>query len=174
MIRKIKMNEEDEEEKEIVEETEESEDDGLSEDSDGTEISGMLYDVKGRKVDVEHLYAEWKNKEKGERPVNIVRGPRGYRGARGKPGKKGNKGDQGLTGSFTGTDVPNTSVKIETTGLEDSFRQLGNSMDNVWHSVKYFDEDHIQLSTSGSDALRRLNESTRQRDHDHMFVSRNI
>ena len=35
--------------------------------------------------------------------------------------------------------------------------------------------DHIQLSTEAqvhhTDALRRLNESTRQRDHDHMFVS---
>ena len=168
----------DDENEEEREENEESEDDVLSENSDGTEISGMLYDVKGRKVDIEHLYAEWQNKEKGEKPVNIVRGPRGYRGARGKPGKKGNKGDQGPTGSFTSTDLPNTSVKIETTGLEDSFRQLGNSMDNVWQTQRNLNtsmRDHIQLSTEAqahhTDALRRLNESTRQRDHDHMFVS---
>ena len=67
---------------------------------------------------------------------------------------------------------------MDTSGLEDSFRELGNSMKDVWNVQKNLNstmKDHIQIATQvnkkNTEALERLNESTRQRDHDHMFMS---
>ena len=61
--------------------------------------------------------------------------------------------------------------------MEDSFRELGNSMKEVWNvqrSLNTTMKDHIQIATQASkkntEALEKLNESTRQRDYDHMFM----
>ena len=49
---------------------------------------------------------------------------------------------------------------------------------DVWNIQKNLNttmKDHIQIATQANkkntEALERLNESTRQRDHDHMFMS---
>ena len=111
-------------------------------------------------------------------PLRIVRGPRGHRGARGKQGKKGARGNTGPTGSFIDSGIFTGNVNLDTSGLEESFKELGNSMRDVWNIQKNLNttlKDHIQIATQANkkntEALERLNESTRQRDHDHMFMS---
>ena len=69
-------------------------------------------------------------------------------------------------------------MNLDTSGLEESFKEMGNSMRDVWNIQKNLNttmKDHIQIATQANkmntEALERLNESTRQRDHDHMFMS---
>ena len=38
----------------------------MSEDSDETEISGGIYDLKGRRVNMEEIIEEWQNRERIE------------------------------------------------------------------------------------------------------------
>ena len=69
-------------------------------------------------------------------------------------------------------------MNLDTSGLEESFKELGNSMRDVCNIQKNLNttmKDHIQIATQANkkntEALERLNESTRQRDHDDMFMS---
>ena len=100
------------------------------------------------------------------------------RGARGKQGKKGPRGNTGPTGSFVESGISIGSVNLDTSGLEESFKELGNSMKDVWNIQKNLNttmKDHIQIATQANkkntEALEKLNESTSHRDHDHMFMS---
>ena len=124
------------------------------------------------------MFEEWQRDRENRPPLRIVRGPRGCRGARGKQGKKGPRGNTGPTGSFVDSRISTGSVNLDTSGLEESFRELGNSMKDVWNVQKNLNttmKDHIQIAKQANkkntEALERLNESTRQRDHDHMFMS---
>ena len=150
----------------------------MSEVSELSDLSGFLYDLRGRRIDVEEMFEEWQRDRENRPPLRIVRGPRGHRGARGKQGKKGPRGNTVSTGSFVDSGISTGSVNLDTSGLEDSFRELGNSMKEVWNVQKSLNttmKDHIQIATQANkkntEALERLNESTRQRDHDHMFMS---
>ena len=166
-------DEDDEEEEETDEEHEE-----MSEVSELSDLSGFLYDMRGRRIDVEEMFEEWQRDRENRPPLRIVRGPRGHRGARGKQGKKGARGNTGPTGSFIDSGISTGNVNLDTSGLEESFKELGNSMRDVWNIQKNLNttmKDHIQIATQANkkntEALERLNESTRQRDHDHMFMS---
>ena len=166
-------DEDDEEEEETDEEDEE-----MSEVSELSDLSGFLYDMRGRRIDVEEMFEEWQRDRENRPPLRIVRGPRGHRGARGKQGKKGAKGNTGPAGSFIDSGISTGNVNLDTSGLEESFKELGNSMRDVWNIQKNLNttmKDHIQIATQANkkntEALERLNESTRQRDHDHMFMS---
>ena len=159
------------------EETDEEEEE-MSEVSELSDLSGFLYDMRGRRIDVEEMFEEWQRDRENRPPLRIVRGPRGHRGARGKQGKKGARGNTGPPGSFVDSGISTGSVNLDTSGLEESFRELGNSMKDVWNVQKNLNttmKDHIQIATQANkkntEALERLNESTRQRDHDHMFMS---
>ena len=159
-------------------ENEEETDEEMTEVSELSDLSGFLYDMRGRRIDVEEMFEEWQRDRENRPPLRIVRGPRGRRGARGKQGKKGPRGNTGPTGSFIDSGISTGSVNLNTSGLEDSFRELGNSMKEVWNvkrSLNTTMKDHIQIATQANkkntEALERLNESTRQRDHDHMFMS---
>ena len=150
----------------------------MSEVSELSDLSGFLYDLRGRRIDVEEMFEELQRDRENRPPLRIVRGPRGCRGARGKQGKKGPRGNTGPTGSFVDSGISTGSVNLDTSGLEESFRELGNSMKDVWNVQKNLNitmKDHIQIATQANkkntEALERLNESTRQRDHDHMFMS---
>ena len=150
----------------------------MSEVSELSDLSGFLYDMRGRRIDVEEMFEEWQRDRENRPPLRIVRGPRGHRGARGKQGKKGAKGNTGPAGSFTDSGISTGNVNLDTSGLEESFKELGNSMRDVWNIQKNLNttmKDHIQIATQANkkntEALERLNESTRQRDHDHMFMS---
>ena len=150
----------------------------MSEVSELSDLSGFLYDMRGRRIDVEEMFEEWQRDRENRPPLRIVRGPRGHRGARGKQGKKGAKGNTGPTGSFIDSGISTGNVNLDTSGLEESFKELGNSMRDVWNIQKNLNttmKDHIQIATQANkkntEALERLNESTRQRDHDHMFMS---
>ena len=160
------------------EEEETDEDDEQSEMSEDSELSDFLYDIKGNKIDIGQLFQEWQNSKENKPPVRIVRGPRGHRGARGKPGRKGPKGDDSPIRNLTDSGFATNNVSLNTSGLEDSFKELGNSMKNVWTVQRDLNtsmRDHIQITAQAqqknTEALERLNESTRQRDHDHMFVT---
>ena len=150
----------------------------MSEVSELSDLSGFLYDMRGRRIDVEEMFEEWQRDRENRPPLRIVRGPRGHRGARGKQGKKGAKGNTGLAGSFIDSGISTGNVNLDTSGLEESFKELGNSMRDVWNIQKNLNttmKDHIQIATQANkkntEALERRNESTRQRDHDHMFMS---
>ena len=150
----------------------------MSEVSELSDLSGFLYDMRGRRIDVEEMFEEWQRDRENRPPLRIVRGPRGHRGARGKQGKKGARGNTGPTGSFIDSGISTGNVNLDTSGLEESFKELGNSMRDVWNIQKNLNttmKDHIQIATQANkkntEALERLNESTRQRDHDHMFMS---
>ena len=167
----------DDEDDDDEEETDE-EDEEMSEVSELSDLSGFLYDMRGRRIDVKEMYKEWQRDRENRPPLRIVRGPRGRRGARGKQGKKGPRGNTGPAGSFADSGIFTGSVNLDTSGLEDSFRELGNSMKEVWNvqrSLNTTMKDHMQIATQANkkntEALERLNESTRQRDHDHMFMS---
>ena len=150
----------------------------MSEVSELSDLSGFFYDMRGRRIDVEEMFEEWQRDRENRPPLRIVRGPRGHRGARGKQGKKRARGNTGLAGSFIDSGISTGNVNLDTSGLEESFKELGNSMRDVWNIQKNLNttmKDHIQIATQANkkntEALERLNESTRQRDHDHMFMS---
>ena len=172
-------DDDDDEEGDDEEDTEkEEEEETMSEVSDETEISGGIYDLKGRKVNMEEIIEEWQNRERDRKPVKIIRGPRGHRGPRGRQGPKGHRGKVGPAGSFIDSGISGIGTTLDTSGLEDSFKQLGDSMKNVWQVQKTLNtsmRDHIQLTAraqkQNAEALERLNQSTRQRDHDHMFMA---
>ena len=169
----------DDEERDDEEDTEKEEkEETMSEVSDESEISGGIYDIRGRRVDMEEIIEDWQNREKDRKPVKIIRGPRGHRGPRGRQGPKGRKGKVGPTGSFLDSGISGIGTTLDTSGLENSFKQLGDSMNNVWQVQRTLNtsmRDHIQLTAraqkQNAEALERLNQSTRQRDHDHMFMA---
>ena len=118
------------------------------------------------------------NRERDRKSIKIIRGPRGHRGPRGRQGPKGHRGKVGPAGSFIDSAVTGMGTTLDTSGLESSFRQLGDSMKDVWQVQKTLNtsmRDHIQLTAraqkQNAEALERLNQSTRQRDHDHMFMA---
>ena len=156
----------------------EEEEETMSEISDETEMSGGIYDFKGRRVNMEEIIEEWQNRERNRKPVKIIRGPRGHRGPRGRQGPKGHRGKVGPAGSFVDSAASGMGTTLDTSGLENSFKQLGDSMKDVWQVQKTLNtsmRDHIQLTAraqkQNAEALERLNQSTRQRDHDHMFMA---
>ena len=169
----------DDEEGDDEEDTErEEEEETMSEVSDETEISGGIYDLKGRRVNMEEIIEEWQNRERDRKPVKIIRGPRGHRGPRGRQGPKGHRGKVGPAGSFIDSGISGMGTTLDTSGLENSFKQLGDSMKDVWQVQRTLNtsmRDHIQLTAraqkQNAEALERLNQSTRQRDHDHMFMA---
>ena len=169
----------DDEEGDDEEDTEkEEEEETISEASGESEISGGIYDLRGRRIDMEEIIEEWQNRERDRRPVKIIRGPRGHRGPRGRQGPKGCKGKVGPTGSFIDSEMSRIGTTLDTSGLENSFKQLGDSMNNVWQVQRTLNtsmRDHVQLTARAqklnAEALERLNQSTRQRDHDHMFMA---
>ena len=68
------------------------------------------------------------------------------------------------------------NVTIDTAGLEKTFRQMGESMKEVFTSQQIFNrtmKDTLEASTKAqekqTEALEKLNISTKQRDHDHML-----
>ena len=160
------------------EEGETEEEDEQSETSGDSELSDFLYDIRGNRINVEDLFQDWQNNRENRPPIRIVRGPRGHRGARGKQGRKGPKGDESPIRNLTDSGFATGNISLNTSGLKDSFKELGNSMKNVWTVQKDLNtsmRDHIQITAQAqkrnTEALERLNESTRQRDHDHMFMS---
>ena len=169
----------DDEEGDDEEDTErDEEEETISETSDESEISEGIYDLKGRRVNMEEIIEEWQNRRGDRGPVKIIRGPRGHRGPRERRGPKGQGGKVGPTGSFIDSGISGMGTTLDTSGLENSFKQLGDSMKNVWQVQKTLNtsmRDHIQLTAraqkQNAEALERLNQSTRQRDHDHMFVA---
>ena len=70
------------------------------------------------------------------------------------------------------------NVTIDTAGLEKTFREVGESMKEVFTSQQIFNrtmKDTLEASTKAqekqTEALEKLNISTKQRDHDHMFAA---
>ena len=142
----------DDEDDDNEEETDE-EDEEMSEVSELSDLSGFLYDLRGRRIDVEEMFEERQRDRENRPPLRIVRGPRGHRGARGKQGKKGARGNTGPAGSFVDSGISTGSVNLDTSGLEESFRKLGNSMKDVWNVQKYLNttmKDHIQIATQAN------------------------
>ena len=69
-------------------------------------------------------------------------------------------------------------MTIDTAGLEKTFREMGESMKEVFTSQQIFNrtmKDILEASTKAqekqTEALEKLNISTKQRDHDHMFAA---
>ena len=154
-------------------------DDEESDNTEATEESGFLYDEKGRKIDIEQFYEAIRKrkkrttKEEDEIPFKVVRGPRGHRGSK---GRKGPPGDSGMPQSLDRS--VDANVTIDTAGLEKTFREMGDSMRDVFTSQQIFNrtmKDTLEATTKAqekqTEALEKLNISTKQRDHDHMFAA---
>ena len=153
-----------------------------SDDSEATEESGFLYDEEGRKIDINQLYEEIRKRKKrtaeggDEIPMKVVRGPRGHRGSKGRTGRKGPPGDTGVPQNLERS--VDANVTIDTAGLEKTFRDMGESMKDVFTSQQMFNRsmrDTLEASAKAqekqTEALEKLNISTKQRDHDHMFAT---
>ena len=138
-----------------------------------------MYDEKGRKIYIEKFYEAIRKRRKrtvkgeGEIPFKVVRGPRGHRGSK---GRKGPPGDPGVSQNLERS--VDANVTIDTAGLEKTFREMGESMKEVFTSQQIFNrtmKDTLEASTKAqekqTEALEKLNVSTKQRDHDHMFVT---
>ena len=150
-----------------------------SDNTEATEESGFLYDEKGRKIDIGQFYEAIRKRKKktvkgeDEIPFKVVRGPRGHRGSK---GRKGPPGDPGVSQNLDRS--ADANVTIDTAGLEKTFRDMGESMKEVFTSQQIFNrtmKDTLEASTKAqekqTEALEKLNISTKQRDHDHMFAS---
>ena len=150
-----------------------------SDDTEATEESGFLYDEEGRKIDIKQFYEAIRKRKKrtvkGEDqiPFTVVRGPRGHRGSK---GRKGPPGDPVVSQNLDRS--VDANVTIDTAGLEKTFREMGESMKEVFTSQQIFNrtmKDTLEASTKAqekqTEALEKLNISTKQRDHDHMFAA---
>ena len=69
-------------------------------------------------------------------------------------------------------------MTIDTAGLEKTFREMGESMKEVFTSQQIFNrtmKDTLEASTKAqekqTEALEKLNISTKQRNHDRMFAT---
>ena len=159
------------------EEEEEEESDG----TEATEESDFLYDEQGRKIDINQLYKLMRkrkrsSRDEGEIPIKAVRGPRGHRGSKGRQGRKGPPGKPGVSQNLDRS--VDANVTIDTAGLEKTFRDMGESMKDVFASQQVFNktmkstlEASAKAQMKQTEALEKLNLSTKQRDHDHMFAS---
>ena len=154
-------------------------DEGESDDTEATEESGFLYDEEGRKIDIKQFYEAIRKRKKrtakgdDEIPFKVVRGPRGHRGSK---GRKGPPGDPVISQNLDRS--VDANVTIDTAGSEKTFRQMGESMKEVFTSQQIFNrtmKDTLEASTKAqekqTEALEKLNISTKQRDHDHMFAT---
>ena len=138
-----------------------------------------MYDENGRKIDIGQFYEAIRKRKKrtvkgeDEIPFKVVRGPRGHRGSK---GRKGPPGDPGVSQNLDRS--VDANVTIDTAGLEKTFREMGESMREVFTSQQIFNrtmKDTLEASTKAqekqTEALEKLNVSTKQRDHDHMFAT---
>ena len=150
-----------------------------SDNTEATEESGFLYDEKERKIDIGQFYEAIRKRKKrtvkgeDEIPFKVVRGPRGHRGSK---GRKGPPGDPGVSQNLDRS--VDANVTKDTAGLEKTFREMGESMREVFTSQQIFNrtmKDTLEASTKAqekqTEALEKLNISTKQRDHDHMFAT---
>ena len=163
---------------------EEDEEDEETDNSETTEESEFVYDEQGRKIDIRQLFKHMRKRRRAsgseeEIPIKIVRGPRGHRGSKGKRGRKGLPGRPGRPGISQSLDRSvDANVTIDTAGLERTFRDMGESMKDVFASQQVFNrsmksslEASAKAQAQQTEALEKLNLSTKQRDHDHMFAS---
>ena len=153
-------------------------------DSESTEESGFLYDERGRKIDINQLYREMRKRKKrmtedgDELPIKVVRGPRGHRGSKGRTGRKVPPGDPGVSQNLERSVDGNVTLDTAGAGSEKTFRDMGESMKEVFASQQMFNKtmkDTLETTTKAqekqTEALEKLNLNTKQRDHDHMFAS---
>ena len=104
-----------------------------SDNTEATEESGFLYDEKRRKIDIRQFYQAIRKRKKrtvkgeDEIPFKVVRGPRGHKGSK---GRKGPPGDLGVSQNLDRS--VDANVTIVTAGLEKTFREIGESMKEVF------------------------------------------
>ena len=140
-------------------------DESDEEESDDTEESGFLYDEEGRKIDIRQFYDAIRKRKKrtvkgeDEIPFKVVRDPRGHRGSK---GRKGPQGDPVISQNLDRS--VDANVTIDTAGLEKTFREMGESMKEVFTSQQIFNrtmKDTLEASTKAqekqTEALEKLN-----------------
>ena len=134
----------DDEEGDDEEDTErEEEEETVSEVSEESEISNGIYDLKGRRVNMEEIIREWQNRERDKKPVKIIRGPRGHRGPRGRQGPKGHKGKDGPAGSFIDSGISGMGTTLDTSGVRKFIQTIGRFYEKCLagpENSKYFHE----------------------------------
>ena len=129
-----------------------------SDDTEATEESGFLYDEKGRKIDIAQFYEAIRKRKKrttkgeDEIPFKVVRGPRGHKGSK---GKKGTPGDPGILQNLDRS--VDANVTLDTAGLEKTFREMGESMREVFTSQQIFNR-------TMKDNFRSIYQSPRETD----------
>ena len=131
-----------------------------------SQVSCMM--KREEKIDIKQFYEAIRKRKKrttkgdDEIPFKVVRGPRGHRGSK---GRKGPPGDPVITQNLDRS--VDANVTIDTAGLEKTFRQMGESMKEVFTSQQIFNrtmKDTLEASTKAqekqTEALEKLNIST--------------
>ena len=152
-----------------------------------------MWDIYGTRI-TKPEWERWKRKHlmsllKGKkiRGPYIARGHRGHRGHRGEKGKKGSVGLAGPPGPpimipERRGDPPegpgrDPNVTLDTTALEQSFKELGKSMEKVWGAQFHMNDivrQQLDMSNKAHEnqikAMEELKNSNRQRNFDYMFT----
>ena len=118
---------------------------------------GFLYDEEGRKIDIKQFYEAIRKRKKrttkGDDEIpffKVVRGPRGHRESK---GRKGPPGDPVISQNLERS--VDANVTIDTAGLEKTFRQMGESMKEVFTSQQIFNR-------TMKDTFRSIYQSSRE------------
>ena len=199
-------SDDDEEEEEIEEEEEEEESEEEQqppppptpeEEAVESFTSSMtsVWDILGNKVSRKQFeaWAKLHLKQLKDRRLSdfpgpyIARGRRGHRGLKGKegpqgpPGPQGPQGPPGRIGKICKEPVREggrmeENISINMDPLEESFREFGNSMKEVWtaqHSMNKIMKRQLEVSQEAQETqtqvMRDLREANNQRNFDYMF-----
>ena len=114
-------------------------------------------------------------------PIKVVRGPRGHRGSKGRTGRKGPPGDPGVSQNFTEKSV-DANVTLDTAGLEKTFKEMGDSMREVFASQQMFNKtmkDTLETTTKAqqkqTEALEKVEfEHQAKRSRPHVCYNKSI
>ena len=154
-----------------------------------------MWDILGNKVSRKQFEAwaklhlkQLKDKRLSDfRGPYIARGRRGHQGLKGKegsqgpPGPQGPQGPPGRIGQIYKEPVRESgrmeeNISINMGPLEESFREFGNSMKEVWtaqHSINKIMKRQLEVSQEAQETqtqvMRDLRDANNQRNFDYMF-----
>ena len=145
-----------------------------------------MWDIYGTRI-TKPEWERWKRKHLMRLLKGKQKGPYIARGHRGNRGRKGSKGSPGPPGPpimipDRRADIPEVpgrdpNVTLDTTALEQSFKELGKSMEKVWGAQFHMNDivrQQLDMSNKAHEnqikAMEELKNSNRQRNFDYMFA----
>ena len=156
-----------------------------------------MWDFLGNKISRKQFetWAKWHLQQlKDKRLLDLqgpylARGRRGHRGHKGKDGLQGPPGPQGPQGPPGQTNIQegippggskqvDPNITIDMSPLDQTFRDLGDSMKEVWsaqHHMNKIMKKQLEVSREAQDTqtkvMQELRDSNNQRNFDYMFAN---